>query len=151
LHGNGCRCGPVTIHCESVEPRTPKPVKLWKAIRCLGGLYRTERPPATDTACYFSQGDTESAAWIRVRVLRKATPSWRSRPVSRGSDSQCGHRIRDTVENTAGDTVRYTVENNTFGYKDKRLSEKERKEEKPTRAPYAIYIHCPEDASSSLN
>jgi len=85
-------------------------------------------------AGYLSQGDRESAAWVRVRVLQKATPSRRSRPASRGSVSRFG---QDTVGNTVGDTARYTVENNTFGYKDKSLSEEERKEEKPTRGPHA--------------
>ena len=47
-----------------------------------------------------------------------------------------GHRIRDTVGN------------NTFGYKDKMLSEEERKKRNPREGRRPIYLGV---ASSSLN
>jgi hypothetical protein len=65
-----------------------------------------------------------------------------------GRSLLCGEA--DT-QDTVGGTVRYTVGNNTFGYKDKRLSEEERKKRNPGEGRRPIYIHCPGVASTSLN
>ena len=50
-HGNVCRCGPVTIHCESVEPRSPIPI----IQRC-------------QPCCRLAQGSTQ-ARFLGRRLL----------------------------------------------------------------------------------